>query len=63
VRGEAAKALNVERRQEKTIISVNYETRIPFLANIDVVVKFDNVLDSSRPDECCSVSEKDSAKK
>ncbi len=63
VRGEAAKALNVERRQDKTIISVAYETRIPFIANTDVVVKFNNVLDSSRPDECCSVSEKESAKK
>ena len=63
VRGEAAKALHVERRQEKTIITVAYETRIPFLFNTDVVVKFNNVLDSSRPDECCSVSETESAKK
>jgi hypothetical protein len=63
VRGEAAKALDVERRQERTIISIAYETRIPFLANIDVVVKFNNVLDSSHPDKCCSVSDKDSGKK
>lgn len=63
VRGEAAKALDVERRQDKTIITIAYETRIPFLANIDVVVKFNNVLDSSHPDKCCSVSDKDSGKK
>lgn len=63
VRGDAAKALEVERRQEKTIIKVAYETRIPFIANLDVVVKFNNVLDSSRPDECCSASEEKSAKK
>src|SRR5690554_5070319 len=63
VRGDAAKALEIERRQDKTIITIAYETRISFLANIDVVVKFNNVLDSSRPDECCSVSDKESAKK
>ena|SRR5688572_11203381 len=63
VRGEAAKALEVDRRQEKTIITVAYETRVPFIANIDVVVKFNNVLDSSQPDECCSASEEKSAKK
>lgn len=63
VRGEASKALEVDRRQDKTIITVAYETRVPFIANVDVVVKFNNVLDSSRPDECCSVSEEKSAKK
>ena len=63
VRGEAAKALDVERRQDKTIITIAYETRIPFWANIDVVVKFNNVLASSHPDKCCSVSDKDSGKK
>lgn len=63
VRGDAAKALEIERRQDKTIITIAYETRISFLANIDVVVKFNNVLDSSRPDECCSASDKESAKK
>ena len=63
VRGEAAKSLEVERKQDKTIISVAYETRVPFIANIDVVIKFNNVLDSSRPDECCSVSDKESGKK
>lgn len=57
IRGEAAKALEVERKQNKTIITVAYETRVPFVANVDVVVKFNNVLDTSRPDECCSASE------
>lgn len=53
VRGEAANNLEVERFKEKTLISVNYEVRVPLLANIDVVMKFDNVLDSSKPEECC----------
>lgn len=58
VRGAATQALEVERSKERTLISVSYEERVPFIANIDVVLKFDNVLDTSRPDECCSV-EKD----
>jgi hypothetical protein len=63
IRGEAASALEIDRRQEKTIITVAYETRIPFFANVDVVVRFNNVLDSSRPGECCRASEDKSAKK
>lgn len=63
VRGEAAKALEIERKQDRTIITIAYENRIPFISNVDVVVKFNNVLDSSQPDKCCSSSEKDSAKK
>lgn len=63
VRGEAAKALEIERKQDRTIITIAYENRIPFISNVDVVVKFNNVLDSSQPDKCCSISEKDSAKK
>lgn len=63
VRGEAAKVLDIERKQDRTIITIAYETRVPFVANTDVVVKFNNVLDSSQPEKCCSPSEKDSAKK
>lgn len=57
VRGDAAMALEVERLKEKTIISVSYEVRVPLLANVDAVMKFDNVLDSSQPDECCKAQE------
>lgn len=58
VRGDAATALEVTKTQEKTIITIAYEVRKPFTANIDTVVKFENVLDSSKPEECCSVSKK-----
>lgn len=57
VRGESANALEVERKANKSIIAVNYEVRIPMFANIDAVIKFVNVLDSSRPDECCEAPE------
>lgn len=57
VRGEAAKALEIERLKEKTLISISYETRIALFYNIDAVLRFNNVLDSSQPEECCSVQE------
>lgn len=58
VRGSATQALEVDRSKERTLISVSYEERVPLFANIDVVMKFNNILDTSRPDECCS-AEKD----
>lgn len=57
VRGEITKSLEVERMRDKALISISYEVRVPLLANIDVVMNFDNVLDSSKPDECCKPSE------
>lgn len=59
VRGDAVKSLAVDRRQDKTLISISYEVRVPMFANVDVVLRFDNVLDSSKPNECCSVSDPD----
>lgn len=59
VRGDAAKALEVDRQKEKTLISVSYEVRVPLIFNIDAVMKFDNVLDSSNPEACCTVSEEE----
>lgn len=56
VRGDVTNVLEVDRRKEKTIIQIAYEVRVPLVANIDAVIKFDNVLDSSKPDECCSVA-------
>lgn len=50
-------SLDVERLKEKTLISVSYEVRTNLGLNIDLVIKFDNVLDSSKPEECCAVSE------
>lgn len=57
VRGESANALEVERKADKSVISVNYEVRVPLIANVDAVIKFVNVLDSSRPAECCDAPE------
>lgn len=57
IRGDAAKALEVERKKDHTLVIVAYEVRVPMFANIDAVLSFNNVLDSRKPEECCSASE------
>ena len=59
VRSEAANPehLQIERLREKTIIRINYEVRVPFIKNIDVVAWFKNELDTSKPQACCKPSE------
>lgn len=56
--GVILEALEVERLKERTIIKVDYEVRTNFMANADIVLSFKNHLDSSKPDECCTPSEK-----
>lgn len=58
VRSAGAKELEISRSSRGVVVSNEYEERIPLLANIDVVLKFHNVLDSSRPDDCCKPLEK-----
>ncbi|MEY4587927.1 MAG: hypothetical protein RL497_3 [Pseudomonadota bacterium] len=59
VRGEAANLnhLEVERLREKVIFRYSYETRIPFVKNVDLIVWFKNELDSSNAEACCNPSE------
>lgn len=54
VRSQSEKSVEVERRQDKTLVSMNYEVRVPIIYNIDVVMTFNNEWDSSRPHECCT---------
>ncbi|HEY6529595.1 MAG TPA: DUF4845 domain-containing protein [Cellvibrionaceae bacterium] len=63
VRGEAAdsKHLEVERLREKVVFRYAYETRVPFIKNVDLIVWFKTELDSTNPQACCKPSE--SAKK
>lgn len=53
VRGPATKSLEIDEQREKTLVSVNYEVRVPLFANVAVVMTFNNMLDSSRPEDCC----------
>lgn len=42
------KQVQIERSAEKILVSLDYERRVPLLGNVDAVVKFHNVYDSSR---------------
>lgn len=47
------KALDVKKSDGRTIININYEKRIKMFYNIDVVMTFNNQLDSKFPNKCC----------
>lgn len=54
VRSEGpTKNIKVERESEKALVTVDYETRVPLFWNIDLVLSFENHLDSTRPGQCC----------
>ncbi len=53
VRGEPSEAIEVVRLKEKTFVNVNYAVRKNLFRNLDVIMTFENQLDSSRPDLCC----------
>lgn len=49
----AKKAFKITREQNRMLVDNVYEKRIPFFANIDVVLTFKHQLDSSNPSACC----------
>jgi hypothetical protein len=51
--GEPLSALKVRRVDGNIVIDIDYEKRIGFFANIDIVLSFEHHLDSSVPNECC----------
>ncbi len=54
VRSEGpTKNIKVEREAEKAVVTVDYETRVPLLYNIDLILVFKNHLDSTKPTQCC----------
>lgn len=54
VRSEGpTKNIHIDRRSEDLLITVDYETRVPLFYNIDLVLSFQNHLDSARPGQCC----------
>lgn len=55
--GPVTQVLEVERLKEKTLIKIEYEDRVELFLNIDIVFKYNFVLDTSRPEECCKPSE------
>jgi hypothetical protein len=54
VRSEGpTKNLEISRSNNKILVMVDYETRVNLFYNIDLVLFFENHLDSSRVDRCC----------
>jgi hypothetical protein len=47
------KNIKIEREAEKAVVTIDYETRVPLLYNIDLVLSFKNHLDSTNPTQCC----------
>ena len=58
VRGKPVESVKVSKGSKGILVSVKYEERIHILHNIDVVLTFNSVLDSSQPGKCCSASQK-----
>ncbi len=48
VRDIDMKQLKIIREKTKTLVTLNYEKRIEFMGNVDVVVRFENSYDSSK---------------
>lgn len=63
VRGKEAQNIVIVRGVNQVVVKIDYEARAPFFANIDLVVNFQNHLDSTHPTLCCTpVAEVESAK-
>ena len=55
VRSEGpTKNLKISRANNKIIVMVDYETRVNLFYNIDLALTFENHLDSSRVNMCCT---------
>lgn len=50
---EARSGTKVRSADNNVLVDIQYEKRVPFMANIDVVLTFSYHLDSSKPDMCC----------
>jgi len=57
VRSEGpTKNIKIEREADKVLVTIDYETREAYLFNMDIIVSFQNHLDSTRPGQCCKPS-------
>lgn len=45
--------IQIDRTDQKVMIMIDYETRVNFIYNIDLVLKFQNHLDSTHVNLCC----------
>jgi hypothetical protein len=60
VRGQGPSNIVIKREAKKVVVTIDYEGRTtlfenaPLVRTLDVVVKFENHLDSTLPDRCCT---------
>jgi hypothetical protein len=53
IRGEVTEAVQVKKTPKGTLITIDYENRIPIVANLEVVLTFKNHWNSNTPTVCC----------
>lgn len=53
IRGKPAKSIKVKRLSKGNLVTIDYEERIHFLHNIEVILTFQSHLNTNRPDQCC----------
>ncbi|MGB3612136.1 MAG: DUF4845 domain-containing protein [Cellvibrio sp.] len=54
VRSKEAQNIVVERDARRVVVKIDYEARVNLFYNLDVVVNFQNHLDSTAPHQCCT---------
>ena len=54
VTSDMSRKIVIVRNADGVVIKMDYDTRDTFFYNIDLVLHFDNHLDSSHPDRCCA---------
>lgn len=54
VRSEESRKIVFVRNAEGVVVKIDYDTRANFFYNIDLVLHFDNHLNSAHPTLCCS---------
>ena len=57
IRIREANNIEVKKVKDATVVDINYELRVPFYKNVDVLLTFKNQLHSSRPHDCCTPEE------
>ncbi len=53
VRGKDKREVEIDRRNNGFYVNINYEVRIPYILNVDLLFKFENQFDSANPKDCC----------
>ncbi len=54
--GKAVESVKINKVKNITLVTIEYEERVNILSNVDVVLTFNSLLDSSRPSDCGSVA-------